>query len=109
MNIIRQWQYYGARLFEVECRDTRYPSGLWLAVGVDMVAIHKQGMASPIEEIPYEKILSFGAPILNEYKIVVEGRRDELTFETTQVFEIAKLMKAYINEIVKKRQQLEDS
>ncbi|XP_041478739.1 unconventional myosin-X-like isoform X4 [Lytechinus variegatus] len=105
MNIIRQWPYYGARLFEVECRDTRYPSGLWLAVGVDMVAIHKQGMAHPIEEIPYEKILSFGAPILNEYKIVVEGRRDELTFETTQVFEIAKLMKAYINEIVRKRQQ----
>nr|XP_054766992.1 unconventional myosin-X-like [Lytechinus pictus] len=105
MSIIRQWPYYGARLFEVECRDTRYPSGLWLAVGVDMVAIHKQGMAHPIEEITYEKILSFGAPILNEYKIVVEGRRDELTFETTQVFEIAKLMKAYINEIVRKRQQ----
>ncbi|XP_072179526.1 unconventional myosin-X-like [Diadema setosum] len=106
MAMIQQWPYYGARLFEVECRDTRYPSGLWLAVGADMVAIHKQGIPHPIEEIPYEKILSFGAPIPNEYKIVIEGRRDELTFETTQVFEIAKLMKAYINEIVRRRQQV---
>ena len=55
MSTIRQWKYYGARLFEVECRDTRYPSGLWLAVGADMVAIHRHGIAQPLEEIPYEK------------------------------------------------------
>ncbi|XP_022083614.1 unconventional myosin-X-like isoform X5 [Acanthaster planci] len=106
MSVIQQWKYYGARLFEVESTDGRFPPNLWLAVSSSMVAVHKQGEASPIEEIPYEKILSFGAPIPNEYKIVVEGRRHELSFETNQVFEIAKLMKAYINEIVRKRQSV---
>ncbi|XP_071802894.1 unconventional myosin-X-like isoform X2 [Asterias amurensis] len=106
MNIIQQWKSYGARLFEVESTDGRFPANLWLAVGASMVAVHKQGEPNPIEEITYERILSFGAPIPNEYKIVVEGRRHELSFETNQVFEIAKLMKAYINEIVRKRQSI---
>ncbi|XP_072041774.1 unconventional myosin-X-like [Amphiura filiformis] len=106
MSLIMQWPYYGARLFEVETRDSQYPPELWLAIGSKVVAIHRKGETQPIDEIPYEKILSFGAPIPNEYKIVVEGRRQELTFETTQVFEIAKLMKAYINEIVRKRQSV---
>ncbi|CAB4028678.1 unconventional myosin-X-like, partial [Paramuricea clavata] len=47
-------------------------------------------------------ILSFGAPQSNTYKIIAEGR-GEMVFETSQVVEIAKLMKAYINEIVRRR------
>ncbi|XP_071812274.1 unconventional myosin-X-like isoform X4 [Apostichopus japonicus] len=104
MNSIKQWEYYGTRLFDVESRSSKYPTKLWLAVGAKMVAIHQRGEGTPVEEIPYEKILSFGAPIPNEYKIVMEGMKEELTFETNEVIEIAKLMKAYINEIVHRRQ-----
>ncbi|KAJ8025311.1 Unconventional myosin-X [Holothuria leucospilota] len=104
MNVIKKWEHYGTRLFDVESKNSKYPSKLWLAVGAKMVAIHQRGEAQALEEIPYEKILSFGAPIPNEYKIVMEGMKEELTFETNEVIEIAKLMKAYINEIVHKRQ-----
>ena len=55
MSVIQQWKYYGARLFEVESTDGRFPANLWLAVSSSMVAVHKQGEASPIEEVPYEK------------------------------------------------------
>ena len=55
MSIIQQWKYYGARLFEVESTDGRFPPNLWLAVSASMVAIHKQGEPNPIEEITYEK------------------------------------------------------
>ena len=33
----------------------------------------------------FPRILSFGAPIPNEYKIVMEGMKEELTFETNEV------------------------
>ncbi|XP_071955935.1 unconventional myosin-X-like isoform X3 [Antedon mediterranea] len=108
MSFMRSWKYFGSRLFEVECHDGRqaYPKSIWLSVNKSMVAVHKINDPNPLDEFPYEKILSFGAPIPNEYKIIVEGRRSELTFDTTEVFEIAKLMKAYINEIVKKRNMI---
>ena len=55
MSLIMQWPYYGARLFEVETRDSHYPPDLWLAIGSKVVAIHRKGEAQPIDEIPYEK------------------------------------------------------
>jgi myosin X len=66
----------------------------------------------------YETVLSFGAPVANKYKIMVDNVGSML-FETnmvslvrvscfslltaTQVLEIAKLMKEYIKEIVTRR------
>ena len=55
MKVIQQWKSYGSRLFEVESTDGRFPPNLWLAVGASMVAVHKQGEPSPIEEITYER------------------------------------------------------
>jgi myosin X len=79
----------------------------------------------------YETVLSFGAPVANKYKILVDGG-GSLMFETAmvgcvrdfhggvtpshrgrssdgpglvaQVLEIAKLMKSYIKEVVTRRQ-----
>lgn len=91
----------------------------------EAISVYKRGEPWPLEVFPYEQILSFGAPLPNAYKIAVEGR--ELVFETQtvgtrisriselkhsqlkqtslrlQVMDIAKLMKAYISLIVKKR------
>lgn len=64
----------------------------------------------------YETVLSFGAPVANKYKILVD-RAGPMLFETNmvklysglclisrfQVLEIAKLMKEYIKEIVTRR------
>lgn len=45
--------------------------------------MYKRGEARPLEVFQYEHILSFGAPLANTYKIVVDER--ELLFETTEV------------------------
>ena len=50
----------------------------------------------------YETVLSFGAPVANKYKIMVDNVGSML-FETNMVLEIAKLMKEYIKEIVTRR------
>uniref|UniRef100_A0A672NID7 Myosin X n=1 Tax=Sinocyclocheilus grahami TaxID=75366 RepID=A0A672NID7_SINGR len=101
MSLIKEWQGYGSTLFDVECVDGVYPGELWLGVSRKGVCVYKRGEAWPLEVFPYEVILSFGAPQSNSYKISVEGR--ELLFNTTMVMGIAKLMKAYISLIVKKR------
>ncbi|XP_016385335.1 unconventional myosin-X-like isoform X1 [Sinocyclocheilus rhinocerous] len=101
MSLIKEWQGYGSTLFDVECVDGVYPGELWLGVSRKGVCVYKRGEAWPLEAFPYEVILSFGAPQPNSYKISVEGR--ELLFNTTMVMGIAKLMKAYISLIVKKR------
>ncbi|KAE8299392.1 Unconventional myosin-X Unconventional myosin-10 [Larimichthys crocea] len=59
------------------------------------------GEPKPLETFPYEHIIFFGAPQPCTYKITVDER--EMFFETPQVGEITKIMKAYINMIVKKR------
>uniref|UniRef100_A0A672NVI9 Myosin X n=1 Tax=Sinocyclocheilus grahami TaxID=75366 RepID=A0A672NVI9_SINGR len=101
MSLIKEWQGYGSTLFDVECVDGVYPGELWLGVSRKGVCLYKRGEAWPLELFPYEVILSFGAPQPNIYKISVEGR--ELLFNTNMVMDIAKLMKAYISLIVKKR------
>uniref|UniRef100_A0A665U792 Myosin X n=1 Tax=Echeneis naucrates TaxID=173247 RepID=A0A665U792_ECHNA len=101
MTLVKEWQGYGSTLFNVECRDGSFPSELWLGVSREAISVYKRGELWPLEVFPYEQILSFGAPLPNTYKIAVEGR--ELVFETQMVMDIAKLMKAYISMIVKKR------
>ncbi|XP_051985002.1 unconventional myosin-X [Xyrauchen texanus] len=101
MSLIKEWQGYGSTLFDVECADGVYPGELWLGVSRNGVCVYKRGEAWPLEAFPFEVILSFGAPQPSIYKISVEGR--ELLFNTNMVMDIAKLMKAYISLIVKKR------
>ncbi|XP_037643194.1 unconventional myosin-X isoform X1 [Sebastes umbrosus] len=101
MTVAKEWQGYGSTLFNVECRDGAFPSELWLGVSREAISVYKRGEPWPLEVFPYEQILSFGAPLANAYKITIEGR--EIVFETQMVMDIAKLMKAYISMIVKKR------
>ncbi|XP_077368004.1 unconventional myosin-X isoform X2 [Festucalex cinctus] len=101
MALVRDWPGYGATLFDVECGDGTFPSALWLGVSREAVSVYKRGEPRPLEVFPYERILSFGAPLANTYKIAVDGR--ELVFETQMVMAIAKLMKAYVSMMVKKR------
>uniref|UniRef100_UPI003AAE8E0E unconventional myosin-X isoform X1 n=1 Tax=Centroberyx gerrardi TaxID=166262 RepID=UPI003AAE8E0E len=101
MALVKEWPGYGSTLFNVESRDGAFPVELWLGVSREAISVYKRGEPWPLEVFPYEQILSFGAPLPNSYKIAVEGR--ELVFETSLVMDIAKLMKAYISMIVKKR------
>ncbi|XP_056148593.1 unconventional myosin-X [Lampris incognitus] len=101
MALVKEWPGYGSTLFNVECRDGTFPAELWLGVSREAISVYKRGEPWPLQVFPYELILSFGAPLPNAYKIAVEGR--ELLFETSLVMDIAKLMKAYISMIVKKR------
>uniref|UniRef100_A0A8C2W2Y6 Myosin X n=1 Tax=Chinchilla lanigera TaxID=34839 RepID=A0A8C2W2Y6_CHILA len=84
-----------------QCKEGGFPQELWLGVSADAVSVYKRGEGRPLEVFQYEHILSFGAPQANTYKIVVDER--ELLFETSEVVDVAKLMKAYISMIVKKR------
>nr|XP_006819606.1 PREDICTED: unconventional myosin-X-like [Saccoglossus kowalevskii] len=106
MAIVKQWSGYGATIFNVVGKEGIFLGELWLAISSKMIAFYRRGDTKPIDEFTYEKILSFGAPLDNEYRIVVEGHKTPFIFETTYVFEIAKLMKSYINEIVKKRHSI---
>ncbi|XP_026992614.2 unconventional myosin-X isoform X2 [Tachysurus fulvidraco] len=101
MDIVTQWSGYGSTLFDVESKCGGFPCELWLGVSADSVSVYKRGDARPLETFPYEHIVFFGAPQQNTYKLSVEGR--DLQFDTVQVGEITKIMKAYINMIVKKR------
>uniref|UniRef100_A0A452V929 Unconventional myosin-X n=1 Tax=Ursus maritimus TaxID=29073 RepID=A0A452V929_URSMA len=101
MALIKEWPGYGSTLFDVECKEGGFPQDLWLGVSADAVSVYKRGEGRPLEVFQYEHILSFGAPLANTYKIVVDER--ELLFETSEVVDVAKLMKAYISMIVKKR------
>ncbi|XP_061696438.1 unconventional myosin-X isoform X2 [Syngnathoides biaculeatus] len=98
---VREWPGYGATLFNVECRDGSFPCELWLGVSRHAVSVYKRGEQWPLEVFPYERVRSFGAPLANTYKIVVDGR--QLVFQTLMVADIAKLMKAYVSTMVKKR------
>ncbi|KAK1166265.1 hypothetical protein AOXY_G12848 [Acipenser oxyrinchus oxyrinchus] len=101
MSIIKEWPGYGSTLFDVECKEGGFPHDLWLGVSADNVSVYKRGEPKPLETFPYEHIVFFGAPLASTYKITVDER--EMYFETPQVGEITKIMKAYINMIVKKR------
>ncbi|XP_048364354.1 unconventional myosin-X isoform X2 [Sphaerodactylus townsendi] len=101
MSFMKEWSGYGSTLFDVECKGGGFPQELWLGVSADSVSVYRRGEGRPLEVFQYEHILSFGAPFANTYKIVVDER--ELLFGTSEVVDIAKLMKAYISMIVKKR------
>uniref|UniRef100_A0A665WUF6 Unconventional myosin-X-like n=1 Tax=Echeneis naucrates TaxID=173247 RepID=A0A665WUF6_ECHNA len=101
MTIIKEWPGYGSTLFDVECKEGGFPHDLWLSVSAENVSVYKRGESKPLETFPYEHIIFFGAPQPCTYKITVDER--EMFFETPQVGEITKIMKAYINMIVKKR------
>ncbi|XP_015214796.2 unconventional myosin-X-like [Lepisosteus oculatus] len=101
MAIIMEWPGYGSTLFDVECKEGGFPHDLWLGVSAENVSVYKRGEPKPLETFPYEHIVFFGAPQASTYKITVDER--EMFFETPQVGEITKIMKAYINMIVKKR------
>lgn len=64
------------------------------------MSIFKRGDREAIVSWPYQQILSFGAPVINTYKLILDDN-SSVTFETTKVLEIAKLMKANINELVR--------
>ncbi|KAF3828798.1 hypothetical protein GH733_004704 [Mirounga leonina] len=83
MALIKEWPGYGSTLFDVECREGGFPQDLWLGVSADAVSVYKRGEGRPLEVFQYEHILSFGAPLANTYKIVVDER--ELLFETSEV------------------------
>ncbi|KAJ3591743.1 hypothetical protein NHX12_006875 [Muraenolepis orangiensis] len=101
MTVIKEWPGYGSTLFDVECKEGGFPHDLWLSVSAENVSVYKRGEPKPLETFPYEHIVFFGAPQPCTYKITVDER--EMLFETPQVGEITKIMKAYINMIVKKR------
>uniref|UniRef100_A0A8C9V0E6 Unconventional myosin-X-like n=1 Tax=Scleropages formosus TaxID=113540 RepID=A0A8C9V0E6_SCLFO len=101
MAIIKEWPGYGSTLFDVEVKEGGFPHDLWLGVSAENVSVYKRGEPKPLETFPYEHIVFFGAPQPTTYKITVDER--EMFFETPQVGEITKIMKAYINMIVKKR------
>ncbi|XP_051871794.1 unconventional myosin-X [Pristis pectinata] len=101
MALVKEWPGYGSTLFDVECKEGGFPQELWLGVCAESVSVYKRREARPLETFPYESIRSFGAPQPTTYKIVVDER--ELLFDTTEVVDLAKLMKAYISMIVKKR------
>ncbi|XP_047669302.1 unconventional myosin-X [Tachysurus fulvidraco] len=101
MTIIKEWPGYGSTLFDVECKEGGFPHDLWLGVSAENVSVYKRGEPKPLETFQYEHIVFFGAPQPSTYKITVDER--EMFFETPRVGEITKIMKAYINMIVKKR------
>uniref|UniRef100_A0A8V5G794 Uncharacterized protein n=1 Tax=Melopsittacus undulatus TaxID=13146 RepID=A0A8V5G794_MELUD len=101
MSIVKEWPGYGSTLFDVECKEGGFPNDLWLGVSTENVSVYKRGEPKPLETFQYEHIVFFGAPQPNTFKITVDER--EMFFETSQVGEIIKIMKAYINMIVKKR------
>uniref|UniRef100_A0A8C7XTN3 Unconventional myosin-X n=1 Tax=Oryzias sinensis TaxID=183150 RepID=A0A8C7XTN3_9TELE len=101
MTIIKEWPGYGSTLFDVECKEGGFPHDLWLSVSAENVSVYKRGESKPLETFPYEHIIFFGAPQPCTYKITVDER--EMFFDTPEVAEITKIMKAYINMIVKKR------
>uniref|UniRef100_A0A8C5SNY4 Unconventional myosin-X-like n=1 Tax=Laticauda laticaudata TaxID=8630 RepID=A0A8C5SNY4_LATLA len=100
MAIMKEWSGYGSTLFDIECKEGGFPNDLWLSVNTENVSLYKRGEPKPLETFQYEQIIFFGAPQPNTFKLTVDER--EMYFETPQVGEIIKIMKAYINMIVKK-------
>ncbi|CAB1427869.1 unnamed protein product, partial [Pleuronectes platessa] len=101
MSIVKEWPGYGSTLFDVECKEGGFPHDLWLSVSADNVSVYKRGEPKPLETFQYEHITFFGTSQPCTYKIIVDER--EIFFETPLVGEITKIMRAYINMMVKKR------
>lgn len=78
-----------------QCKEGGFPQELWLGVSADAVSVYKRGEGRPLEVFQYEHILSFGAPLANTYKIVVDER--ELLFETSEVRGKPEVAKPWVN------------
>merc|ERR1711974_557439 len=74
MQIITAWSGWGCNLFDV-VRSSRkeWDKELWLAISLEGVGIYKRNSRDRLEFFPYQSILSFGAPVSNKYKILVDG------------------------------------
>jgi myosin X len=106
MEKIQSWNGYGANLFEVSHDMTtgplaKSPKELWLAISAEGVGLFPRGERKCLAMYSYEAVLSFGAPVANKYKIMID-QVGGMIFETNMVLEIAKLMKEYIKNIVAK-------
>ncbi|XP_070291746.1 unconventional myosin-X-like [Salvelinus sp. IW2-2015] len=97
MSIVKEWPGYGSTLSTWR----RFPHDLWLGVSADNLSVYKKREPKPLQTFQYEQITFFGAPQPCTYQITVDG--NDLFFHTPLVMEIAKIMKAYINMMVKKR------
>ena len=106
MERIQSWNGYGANLFDVSHDMTtgplaKSPKDLWLAISAEGVGLFPRGERKCLAMYSYEAVLSFGAPVANKYKIMID-QVGGMIFETNMVLEIAKLMKEYIKNIVAK-------
>jgi myosin X len=77
------------------------PKELWLAISAEGIGLFPRGERKCLAMYSYEAVLSFGAPVANKYKIMID-QVGGMIFETNMVLEIAKLMKEYIKNIVAK-------
>ena len=106
MEKIQSWNGYGANLFDVSHDMTtgplaKAPKDLWLAISAEGVGLFPRNERKCLAMYSYEAVLSFGAPVANKYKIMID-QVGGMIFETNMVLEIAKLMKEYIKNIVAK-------
>lgn len=103
MDEIHGWNGYASNLFNVEqVSKKEWPKELWLAISLEGVGIYPRGERKCLAFHRYESVLSFGAPVANKYKIMVDNVGSML-FDTDMVLEIAKLMKEYIKAIVTRK------
>ncbi|XP_030919987.1 pleckstrin homology domain-containing family H member 3 [Geospiza fortis] len=70
------------------------PQRLWLGIGAKAVSLYKPGEPEPLDSFCYGRISSFGASDSSTFRLSVEDR--DLLFETSQVDEIAQLLKTYL-------------
>jgi len=102
MQIITSWSGWGCNLFDVtQATRKDWPKELWLAISLEGVGVYKRNSRERLDFYPYQAILSFGAPVNNRYKILVDGA-GAMLFDTNDVLQIAYLMKSYIKEIVQR-------
>ncbi|XP_015265060.1 PREDICTED: VIP peptides [Gekko japonicus] len=89
---MKEWSGYGFTLFDVECKEGGFPNDLWLSVSTENVSVCELWKLS--------SIVFSGTLQPNTFKLTVDER--EMFFETPQVGEIIKTMKAYRDMTVKK-------
>ncbi|KAG8550171.1 hypothetical protein GDO81_027959 [Engystomops pustulosus] len=82
-----------AKFERLDYKEGGFPNDLWLGVSAENVSVYKRGESKPLETFQYEHIIFFGAPQPNTFKITVDDR--EMFFETTQLGDITKIMRAY--------------
>ncbi|KAM6993630.1 pleckstrin homology domain-containing family H member 3 isoform 1-T1 [Passerculus sandwichensis] len=121
--LVREWPGFGSTLFDVDLQAVRPwlgvvqgwywgqwasltppcplqspvgagPQRLWLGIGAKAVSLYKPGEPEPLDSFCYGRISSFGASDSSTFRLSVEDR--DLLFETSQVDEIAQLLKTYL-------------